>query len=124
MEVNRIYNEDCLSGIQHIPDNSIDLILTDPPYLISRDTNFSKGGGMSEKYGSISMDFGSWDKGSGIDMNILFSEIETTWVLNWMLRFTPKRKSGYEKHKKATTDSSKETLSYLMICILDNRNYV
>lgn len=75
MEVNRIYNEDCLSGIQHIPDNSIDLILTDPPYLISRDTNFSKGGGMSEKYGSISMDFGSWDKGGGIDMNILFSEI-------------------------------------------------
>ena len=75
MEVNRIYNEDCLSGIQHIPDNSIDLILTDPPYLISRDTNFSKGGGMSEKYGSISMDFGSWDKGRGIDMDILFSEI-------------------------------------------------
>lgn len=33
MELNKIYNEDCLEGIKRIPDNSIDCILTDPPYL-------------------------------------------------------------------------------------------
>ena len=34
LEVNRIYNEDCLSGMKKIPDKSIDLIVTDPPYVI------------------------------------------------------------------------------------------
>lgn len=33
MELNKIYNEDCLSGIKRIPDNSIDLIVSDPPYF-------------------------------------------------------------------------------------------
>ncbi|ENP5990445.1 site-specific DNA-methyltransferase [Listeria monocytogenes] len=32
IELNTIYNEDCLEGMKRIPDNSIDLILTDPPY--------------------------------------------------------------------------------------------
>ena len=35
MEVNKIYNEDCLVGLKKIPDNSIDLVLIDPPYDIS-----------------------------------------------------------------------------------------
>lgn len=33
LELNKIYNQDCLEGIREIPDNSIDIILTDPPYL-------------------------------------------------------------------------------------------
>jgi DNA modification methylase len=32
MELNRIYNEDCLEGMKRIPDNSIDLTVTSPPY--------------------------------------------------------------------------------------------
>ncbi|MDN6345103.1 MAG: site-specific DNA-methyltransferase, partial [Tetragenococcus koreensis] len=32
MELNKIYNEDCLEGMKRIPDSSIDLIVTDPPY--------------------------------------------------------------------------------------------
>src|SRR5699024_2184388 len=32
MELNKIYNEDCLKGMKRIPDSSIDLIVTDPPY--------------------------------------------------------------------------------------------
>ena len=31
---NRIYNIDCLEGLKKIPDNSIDIIITDPPYFI------------------------------------------------------------------------------------------
>ena len=30
---------DCLEGMKNIPDKSIDLIVTDPPYLISYRTN-------------------------------------------------------------------------------------
>ena len=32
MELNKIYNEDCLNALAKIPDNSIDCIITDPPY--------------------------------------------------------------------------------------------
>lgn len=32
MELNRIYNMDCLEGMKLLPDNSIDLTVTSPPY--------------------------------------------------------------------------------------------
>lgn len=34
MKTNVIYNKDCLIGIKELPDNSIDLVATDPPYGI------------------------------------------------------------------------------------------
>lgn len=34
MELNKIYNQDCLVGMKEIPDGSVDLIATDPPYKI------------------------------------------------------------------------------------------
>ena len=40
MELNKIYNEDCLVGMKDIPDKSIDMLLTDPPYNISVKNNF------------------------------------------------------------------------------------
>lgn len=42
MQINKIYNEDCLIGITKIEDKSIDLIVTDPPYLISYKSNHRK----------------------------------------------------------------------------------
>lgn len=39
MKLNTIYNEDCLEGMKRMPDKSVDLIVTDPPYLISYKTN-------------------------------------------------------------------------------------
>ena len=58
---------DCLEELLKIKNNSIDLVLIDPPYLISRDSNFTKNHSetsekMKTKYGSISIDFGDWDK--------------------------------------------------------------
>jgi site-specific DNA-methyltransferase (adenine-specific) len=32
MELNKIYNTDCIQGMKTLPDKSIDLIITDPPY--------------------------------------------------------------------------------------------
>lgn len=34
MELNIIYNGDCFEGVKSIPDGSIDLVITDPPYGI------------------------------------------------------------------------------------------
>lgn len=38
MELNIIYNEDCLVGMQRIPDKSIDMILCDLPYGTTRNS--------------------------------------------------------------------------------------
>ena len=32
MELNKIYNEDCLEGMKRIPDGSVDMVLCDLPY--------------------------------------------------------------------------------------------
>lgn len=32
LDANKIYNMDCLEGLKQLPDNSIDSIVTDPPY--------------------------------------------------------------------------------------------
>lgn len=39
LELNRIYQMDCLDGMRLIPDESIDLVVTDPPYLINYRSN-------------------------------------------------------------------------------------
>ena len=35
MEINKIYQGDCLESLKTFPDNSIDAIVTDPPYGLS-----------------------------------------------------------------------------------------
>ena len=32
MEKNIIYHGDCIEGMKILPDNSVDMVLTDPPY--------------------------------------------------------------------------------------------
>jgi len=66
-------NENCFDLLPRIKNNSIDLILIDPPYEVSRDTNFNSGiakGKDTDRF-RVSMDFGSWDSGfSGLDIVI------------------------------------------------------
>jgi site-specific DNA-methyltransferase (adenine-specific) len=68
---------DCYLEIKNIQSNSVDLIIIDPPYLISKDSNFkqisdSTSKEMATKY-NISIDFGDWDK-SELDWDSLFEE--------------------------------------------------
>ena len=35
MEINKIYNEECLEGMKKIPDKSVDMILCDLPYEVT-----------------------------------------------------------------------------------------
>lgn len=63
IELDKIYNEDCLEGMKQIADKSIDLVVTDPPYL------FIKGGqsgknkvvGSMGKHGAITAELGDFD---------------------------------------------------------------
>ena len=57
-------NESCFEFLPKIQSKSVDLILIDPPYEISRPTNFLSGeetGKDTDRF-RISMDFGDWDK--------------------------------------------------------------
>ena len=56
-------NEDALVYVRSLPSASIDLVLTDPPYAISRETNFQSGTetGTDVDRFRVSYDFGEWD---------------------------------------------------------------
>lgn len=70
--LNKIILDDCFNILSKIENNSIDLILTDPPYLISRDSHFTKNS-TNTKFNKISIDFGEWDK-EDFDFETLMSE--------------------------------------------------
>ena len=70
-----IIHGDCFLELSKIENNSVDLILIDPPYLISKESNFKKISEttpqeMKVKY-DISIDFGDWDK-EELDWDFLF----------------------------------------------------
>ena len=46
---------DCLELMKGVPDKSVDAVITDPPYNISRKNNF-------KTMGRAGIDFGEWDK--------------------------------------------------------------
>ena len=66
-------NENCFDFLKKVQSNSVDLFLIDPPYEVSRDTNFRSGeakGKDTDRF-RISMDFGEWDFGfCGMDIVI------------------------------------------------------
>lgn len=62
--------DDCFNYLSTLESNSIDLILTDPPYDISKKSGFSSG--KMSKFTQISIDFGYWD--TEIDLDTLFKE--------------------------------------------------
>ena len=64
IEVNKIYNMDCLEGLKLIPDNSIDLVVTDPPYKIVQ-------GGCSNKAVTINACGGILNKHEGDNIELV-----------------------------------------------------
>ncbi len=59
IDLNKIYNEDCLNLMKRIDDNSIDLIFSDPPYNLSKSNfkiKFVKSGGAD-----LNTNKGKWD---------------------------------------------------------------
>jgi site-specific DNA-methyltransferase (adenine-specific) len=56
METNKIYQGDCLDELKKIPDNSIDLIVIDPPYSTPVITAFGRK--KVKNYGDLSMQKG------------------------------------------------------------------
>ncbi len=79
-----IFFGDCFDLLKDISSKSVNLILVDPPYHISRDSNFTKYSSETSKelitkYGSMSIDFGDWDK-EDLNWDLLFSEYQRVLV--------------------------------------------
>lgn len=84
MELNTIYNEDCLEGMKRIPDKSVDLIVTDPPYL------HVKGGMKSKKFNT-----GTWKSESY--MNTSMSDFDEKNIVRFLdlIKMKMKKMNAY-----------------------------
>ena len=69
----RLVNQNCFDFLKTVSDKSVDLVLIDPPYEVSRDTNFQSGeakGNDTDRF-RVSMNFGDWDNNfTGLDLVI------------------------------------------------------
>ena len=57
----KLYGGDCLQWMASVPENSVDCIWTDPPYLLSNDGSTCVAGKR------VSVNKGEWDRSEGID---------------------------------------------------------
>jgi len=69
---NQIIHGDCLDVLKNIDDNSIDCIITDIPYNISRKNNFKT---MKDRKGRNGIDFGKWDYDFNISDMVKFERV-------------------------------------------------
>ena len=84
---NQIFNEDCLKGMYRIPDASVDVILTDPPYCLWKD------------YGN--------------DSDMKESEEYLMWTFRWIDAVIPKLKETGSFYIFLSWQYSPEIFSYM-----------
>ena len=63
-----LFNDDCVKILSLLPENSIDLIFADPPYLLSNNGITCQNGTMA------SVNKGKWDKSRGFDDDVEFHD--------------------------------------------------
>lgn len=67
-----LQRQDYREFLASLPRGSVDLLLTDPPYAISRETGFQSVKAGVKRF-AVSMDFGRWDH-SAIDLSALAAQ--------------------------------------------------
>jgi site-specific DNA-methyltransferase (adenine-specific) len=66
-----LFNSDSLLFMENIPDNSIDMVFADPPYMLSNDGFTCQNGRM------VNVNKGKWDKSNGFEQDLIFHK---TWI--------------------------------------------
>jgi len=61
-----VFNGDCLEILHAIPENSIDMVFADPPYMLSNNGITCQNGKM------VNVNKGKWDKSSGFEEDTAF----------------------------------------------------
>jgi len=101
--IDNIINIDCIKGLKKIPENSVHLLLTDPPYGISKELNCK-----NQRLGTtakLNFNFGDWDK-----FNIEWAKEAIKKTKGWAVIFCAKKDIGkywelLEKEKFIAIDS-------------------
>jgi len=95
---------DCLKVLPKIPDESVDLVVTDPPYNISQENKKLSRKSLSSKLhkrdSDIILDFGEWDRRTEEEYKVFterwFKEIvRILKPKSWFLSFFSKERIGY-----------------------------
>jgi site-specific DNA-methyltransferase (adenine-specific) len=61
-----LYHANCLDILSELPENSVDMVFADPPYLLSN-------GGFTVHAGRrVSVNKGDWDKSNGLEKDFNF----------------------------------------------------
>ena len=66
-----LFNNDCMDILNSIPDNSIDMIFADPPYMLSNN------GFTCQSGKRVNVNKGTWDKSKGIEKD---SNFHNNWI--------------------------------------------
>lgn len=66
-----LYQNDCLEILNRFPENYVDMIFADPPYMLSNDGFTCQNGRM------VSVNKGKWDKSNGFDTDLEFHD---AWI--------------------------------------------
>jgi len=67
----KLYQANCLSILAELPENSVDMVFADPPYLLSN-------GGFTVHAGRrVSVNKGEWDKSNGLKKDF---EFHLEWI--------------------------------------------
>jgi len=69
-----LYNADCLAVMSRFPDNYVDMIFADPPYMLSNNGFTCHAGRM------VSVNKDKWDKSKGFEEDLKFHD---TWISEW-----------------------------------------
>ncbi len=97
LAVNRIHRIDALAGLRRLEDNSVDLVVTDPPYNIAATDRITM---KSSKPLSTMEAWGHWDRFHPFDYDVLIMQVisECHRVLKpggALYMFTAREQSGY-----------------------------
>lgn len=72
MEINKIFEGDCMELFKQIPDESVDLVITDPPYNIASKYALTKQGG---KVVTTEQAWGKWDTYQKFDYELMIMKV-------------------------------------------------
>lgn len=100
LDLNKCYNMDCLDGLKKLDDNSVDLIVTDPPYFLIND---SGNGFMGKNWDSVSLKDG--------DDQLLKSKKFVDFVENFFLLMKVESNTEEENivHQSVKTETLNQT---------------
>jgi site-specific DNA-methyltransferase (adenine-specific) len=94
MELNQLYNMDCLEAMKQFPDKYFELAIVDPPYGIGA-SNYTRGGTQHGKSLATCKEYGSkdWDKSAPqkeyFDELIRVSKNQVIWGANHFISLIP-----------------------------------